>query len=292
MFKLASFTDEISQDFETAVGVCVEYGVPAVEIRSVWNKPPEALADDDLKRMLDIMAGPGLVTACIASPFFKCDLGDAEAYTKHLGILKRCCQTARTMGTDIVRGFTFWRVEGLTEAQFGQVLDCFEEPCRILAGEGMRLGIENEHSCNVGTGGELRRFLEALAERAYPGCERVGGIWDPANHVYAREVPAFPDGYEAVKDLLIHVHIKDARWDGDSCTCVEVGTGQIDYPAQFRALRDDGYTGYCSLETHWRPQALSEEEIKRPGGAAYSESGEYASRVCLANINRMVGELA
>ena len=63
-------------------------------------------------------------------------------------------------------------------------------------------------------------------------------------------------------------------------------------PAQFAALKDDGYEGFCSLETHWRPVALSEEEIKRPGGAAYSESGEYASRICLANINAIVAALA
>jgi len=292
MFKLAAFTDEVSQDFQTAVNVCEEYGVLGVEIRSVWDKPPHKLTDDDLSRMRGMLADAGIVTACIASPFLKCDLGDAAAYDEHLQILRRCCEMARRMGTGIIRGFTFWRVDGLTDDQFGQILDGFVEPCRILAGEGMRLGIENEHSCNVGTGAELRRFLDALWDRGPEGCQRIGGIWDPANQIFAKAEPPFPDGYNVIKDDIIHVHIKDAAWTGDECVCVEVGTGEIDYPAQFAALKDDGYHGFCSLETHWRPVALSEEEVKRPGGSAYSESGEYASRVCLANINRMVSALA
>ena len=108
MFQLAAFTDEISQDFEHAVAVCGEYGVPAVEIRSAWQrKGPQDLLDDELTRMLDILGAARMTTACIASPFLKCDLGDAEAYQAHLGILRRCCEVARAMGTDIIRGFTF-----------------------------------------------------------------------------------------------------------------------------------------------------------------------------------------
>jgi len=293
MFQLAAFTDEISQDFEHAVAVCGEYGVPAVEIRSAWQrKGPQDLLDDELTRMLDILGAARMTTACIASPFLKCDLGDAEAYQAHLGILRRCCEVARAMGTDIIRGFTFWRVPDLADAQYRQILAQFEEPCRILAGEGMRLGIENEHSCNVGTGLELRKFLDDLRACGYPGGERVGAIWDPANQVFANvpEAP-YPDGYEAVRADMIHMHVKDAQWEGTQCVCTAVGDGAVDYEGQFQALTDDGYHGYCSLETHWRPQALTEEEVKRPGGAAYSESGEYASRACLENISRMLAQL-
>ena len=130
MFQLAAFTDEISQDFEHAVAVCGEYGVPAVEIRSAWQrKGPQDLLDDELTRMLDILGAARMTTACIASPFLKCDLGDAEAYQAHLGILRRCCEVARAMGTDIIRGFTFWRVPDLADAQYRQILAQFEEPC-------------------------------------------------------------------------------------------------------------------------------------------------------------------
>jgi hypothetical protein len=65
----------------------------------------------------------------------------------------------------------------------------------------------------------------------------------------------------------------------------------IDWQGQFRALDRDGYTGYVSLETHWRPKALSEEEVNRPGGSNFSKEGEYASRICLDRIKAMVADI-
>ena len=51
------------------------------------------------------------------------------------------------------------------------------------------------------------------------------------------------------------------------------------------------YQGYASLETHWRPQALTEEQMNRPGGEAFSESGEYASDLCMQNLVQMIAEV-
>jgi sugar phosphate isomerase/epimerase len=68
--------------------------------------------------------------------------------------------------------------------------------------------------------------------------------------------------------------------------------GYIDFPGQFKALQDMGYEGACSLETHWRPASeLSTELMNKPGGAAFSEGGEEASRICLENITRILQDL-
>ena len=44
MFKLAVISDEVSQDFQTVVNVSAEYKLNGVEIRSVWDKPPQDLS--------------------------------------------------------------------------------------------------------------------------------------------------------------------------------------------------------------------------------------------------------
>jgi sugar phosphate isomerase/epimerase len=59
-----------------------------------------------------------------------------------------------------------------------------------------------------------------------------------------------------VRGRICHVHVKDAHvvdqatgltaWDA-------VGRGEVDYVAQFGALRHDGYAGTLALETHWHP---------------------------------------
>ncbi len=288
MFKLGVMTDEISQDFQTAVNVCQEYELSQVEIRSVWDKPPQELAtDDDMNKMKTILDQADMTVSCIASPFLKCDLGNREQYQEHLGILRNCIKLAHFFDTKIIRGFTFWRT-GPPETVWQQILDAYEQPVKILEAEDCLIGIENEASTHIGSSAELERFLKAL------NTPRVQAIWDAANEVYAEggELP-FPDAFNRVKDKMIHMHVKDAvKNERGEAECVRVGEGgYIDYPAQFQALLDMGYEGAVSLETHWRPVKLSEDVLNRPGGAAFSESGEMASRMCLDNIKAMLTDL-
>ena len=288
MFQLSVMTDEISQDFDRAIQVCQEYELPLVELRSVWEKPPQDLAnDEDMGKMKAVLDAAGMGVSCIASPFLKCDLGNADQYAENLDILRNCIKLAHFFDCRIIRGFTFWRTGG-PDTVWQQLLDAYDEPVKILEAEDCYIGIENESSTHIGSAAELQRFLGDL------NTPRVAAIWDAANEVYAEggELP-FPDAFNRVRDKIIHVHIKDAvKVEDGEAECVPVGEGgYIDYPAQFQELIDMGYDGAVSLETHWRPVALSEDILNRPGGSAFSESGEQASRICLANIKRMLADL-
>ncbi len=290
MFSLGVISDEISQDFGRVADVCREYGVGGIEPRSVWDTAPAALSDEQVARIKDILAQAQLGVPCIASPFLKCDLGDAEQYRQHLGILRRCIHLAHVLDCKIIRGFTFWRT-GPAQAVWQQLLDAYAEPIRICEQEGVCIGIENEASTHIATAAEAQRLYRDLAS------PRVGAIWDPANEVYAPEgeLP-FPTAFERMKPNMIHMHIKDAVKDPQAeggARCVPVGDGgYIDYPAQFQALIDMGYQGACSLETHWRPTGpLDEALLNRPGGAAFSAGGEEASRICLDKIKAILAGL-
>ncbi len=77
MFKLAVISDEISQDFQTVVNVAAEYKLDGIEIRSVWEKQPQDLTDEDMAKMKDILDEAGIAIAGISSPFYKCDIDNA-----------------------------------------------------------------------------------------------------------------------------------------------------------------------------------------------------------------------
>ncbi len=277
MFKLGIFTDEVSQDFQVAVDIALEYGLDGLEIRSVWDNPPQSIGPEDRKRMKEILDGTGLEVCSIASPFFKCDIDSDDEYKEHIQILRNCIDLAHSFDCRVVRGFTFWR-KGFLKDNMQRIVDKFEEPVKILEAEDIALGIENEASTMIGIGRNLATFFDEL------NSPYVGSIWDPANCISdTEEETPYPDGYEEIRDKMVHMHVKDARKDPatNEVECTPIGEGDIDFRGQFKALNEDGYEGYASLETHWRPVKLSEEELNRPGGSKFSESGEYASRVCL-----------
>lgn len=287
MFKLAVISDEVSQDFQTVVNVAAEYKLSGVEIRSVWDKPPQDLSDEDMCKMKGILDSAGIAVAGIASPFYKCDIDNEQERREHLGILRKCIKMAKFFGTDIVRGFAFWKTEN-TEAVWDQILEYYREPVKIVESEGIFIGLENEASTSLYSAKLTRKFIDDV------GSTNVQAIWDPANETYAEngETP-FPDAYNRLKAKMIHCHAKDSAPGSDGeLESVPVGTGIVDWKGQIKELLDSGYEGYLSLETHWRPKrALSEDLLNRPGGAAFSEAGEEASRVCLDNIIGILKEL-
>ena len=160
--------------------------------------------------------------------------------------LEKSFQLARFFGTKKVRIFSYWRVKD-PETVYPQVRDRLAKAARLAEKNGIVLVLENEHECNVGTGKELGRILRDVNS---PG---LRGVWDPGNAVMLGETP-FPDGYQAVKGLFPHMHVKDARKNAQTgrIEWAPVGGGFIDFKGQFEALHKDKYTGTMSLETHYR----------------------------------------
>jgi len=285
VFKLSVISDEVSQDLIRVAEFARKFELDAIEIRTVWNKPPHQLLDH-VNEMLSILSRYGLKVCSIASPFFKCDIDNREEYLFHLDILRRCCELARKLEVDIIRGFTFWR-KGRYEDYEPRIIELFQKPLEIIEDEGVFLAIENEPSTFTTNGRLVSMIIEKL------GSKYVKAVWDPGNDIgdpYGEK--PFPEGYSYVKRHIIHVHIKDAKKIDGEVVPVPVGEGDVDFRGQFKALRDDRYKGYLSLETHWRPRKrLTEEQVTRPGGEAFSEAGEEASEICMRNLISIIESL-
>ncbi len=100
-------------------------------------------------------------------------------------------------------------------------------------------------------GRQLARLVDAI------GSPAVRALWDPGNDLYAPlpERP-YPEGYEAIRGWIAHVHLKDARLlNGQAEGCC-FGEGEMDWEGQLRALKRDGYQGWLVMETHYRLAAV------------------------------------
>jgi len=286
-YKLSVFTDEISQDLDKALALAKEFNVEGVEIRSVWGKnAPQNLTDDEVSRIGDAVQEAGMKVACIGAPFYKCEIDNKEDVKKHLDILDRCLEIAERLDAKVVRGFTFWR-RGPLEPVWDEIIEEFQPVKERLKGSPISLGIENEYSTYISKACDLKRFLDTL------DCPEIQGIWDPANIVFDPEGEApYPDAFEIVRPYIVHMHLKDAVMDKEKgeAHCVPIGDGEGRLADQLVALDKDGYTGYISLETHWRPVKIEESILRTPGGKEFSDSGEYASQLCLENLTRILKE--
>ncbi len=288
MFKIAVITDEVSQDLDTVIDFARDFNLDGIEIRSIRDKPPQDLDDDEIARIRDRTGEAGLSVVGIAAPFYKCDIEDDATCGEHLGMLRKCIRAARELDTTLVRVFAFWKQDPLEEF-WDRIIERYAEPVRIAAGEGVVLGLENEASTLIGTGAETRRLVDALDSPV------VKPLWDPCNELFADggQTP-YPDGYGHIRSDMCHMHFKDGiRGTPDGDVNVPMCEGEIDYRGQFADLIGQDYDGCLSLETHWRIGADQIERtlIERPGGKRFSEAGEAASRICMRNTLDLLADL-
>lgn len=265
--KLAVITDEIDADVERAAAVMSEYGVKGAELRQIWDKNIVDAPREYWERAKQILTRHGMHVVGIASPVYKCEMpgeaADGPAGPLHsaaargladqMAVLERSIEAARFFETSLIRVFSFWRRGPLTPEVEDTIVDAFAEPAKIARQSGVVLGLENEHACYIGTGAQTARVLEKIASGA------VRAVWDPGNAFMDGEKP-YPVGYEALKNFVAHVHVKDARVPEGKLApeWTIVGQGAIDYAGQLSALRAAGYEGYISLETHYNGEATKE----------------------------------
>jgi len=279
--KLAVITDEIDSDLGHALDVMAEYGVQGAELRQLWDKNIAEAPREYWQRAKKELDARNMVVVGIASPFYKCALPGVEpegpggplhsASARGLGdqivVLERSLEAAEFFGTNLVRTFSFWKHGLLTPAQEESIVDAYAEPAAMAERAGVILGIENEHACCLGTGAQTARVLAQIASPF------VCAIWDPGNAFMDGEHP-YPTGYEAIREFVVHVHIKDAAVPDGALAPVwsVVGEGEIDYTGHLDALRRDGYAGWLSLETHYSGHPTKEA----------------SSRACLEGLQRLL----
>lgn len=283
--KLAVFSDEVSQELETALKLAVKYQLDGVELRSVWNTPVQHLTGEQVSRIRHLLEEHGLAVAALASPVFKCELDDEAQRREHLEYLRSCCRLAHQFDTKLIRIFAFWK-HGPSAPVWDRIRANFRPALPIAEDAGLTLMLENEATTYCATAAETARFVSEMNSPA------LKVAWDPCNEVFAEDgLTPYPDAYRLVQAMTIHVHVKDSTKDAAGVAQIApLGDGVVDWKGQLADLLSRGYSGYVSLETHWRPQALSEDVLNQPGGAGFSEAGEYASDLCLRNLMETLAE--
>lgn len=272
--KLAVIGDEVSQELDDVLRLCAHHGFRGLEVRSAWNRAPLQLTRNDCRRIVHAVRAAGMEVAAFSTPALKSALPRTAAERARVReVLARSLERAAWLEAPLARVFSFYH-EGTPDplaaaAEMRSALDGCPPPA------GCRLMVENGMRTNNPDARETVRLLEAL------GGVGPGVLWDPGNAWFSGwDRQPFADQYALLREHIVHVHVKDPI-GGDRYT--RLGDGEVDWPGIVNRLAADGFGGWVSLETHWRPnRVLTAAERDDPFGDGFSAGGYEASGQCMA----------
>ena len=275
--KISIVTDEVSSDLETSLEIIRAWGIDAVELRAIGAQRFPDVSDYWRVRLPQLVKEFGLSVVAISPGLFqivppgrpsaemafsrrgdtqrvKRELEDEALREYHLTrLLPASIEAAQWLGARTIVCFSMARMDH-SEGDYAsdEVIQVLRHAADQVAAAGLRLTIE----------------VSELTRRSADACRRVNhpalGInWDPGNAFIGGEDDVFPGGFELARPWIRHVHFKDGRIDPLTGEREWVVDGIIDWAGAFSALREDGYDGYISIETHVRPKLESSLRLLR-----------------------------
>ena len=242
MIFLSAFGDEIAPALDDQIEVLVAEEIHHLDLRSVDDVSVLDLGMDRAKWIKTRLDEVGITVTAIDSP-----IGKAPAdidIDEELGRLDRAIEMARLFETPAIRIFSYYP----PAEDPGAGKDAYRS---LALGNLLALTVKAEEAGDVILllendvdlyGDSVDRVTDVLES---VGSSRMAAVLDPANFLLAGDLP-YPDGYQALKEWLGAVHVKDVA-NGE---VVVAGEGRAQFADMLHAMRDDGYEGVFSLEPH------------------------------------------
>lgn len=239
-WTLSGFGDEIDPDPAVQAAVLLALGASHIEVRSAWGINVVEWDDAQLEEYAALLEQHNLKASAIASPIGKVDVS-LPAH-EEVDRLRRVIRVALRLKSRYIRIFSFYRGENLSHAD---IRDAVVERMTLLAAEAARHDLvllhENEKDIYGDTPERVLDLVESVNSPAFKLA------WDSANFVQVGVKP-FSDGYASLRPHVVYLQVKDAI--AATGEVVPAGKGDGELRETLTALRDDGYTGFASLEPH------------------------------------------
>jgi len=234
-WQLSGFGDEIDADPNVQVAVLQSLGARFIEVRSAWGTNVVDFSADQLAELAKILKRREMGVSAIASPIGKVDVSlPVEHEVDRLG---RAIEAAHALDARYIRIFSFYTAYDARDA----VLERMSALAALAERERVTLVHENEK----GIFGDVPERILDIVESV--GSWNLRVAWDNANFVQVGVRP-FTDAYAQLRPYLEYLQVKDAV--AATGVVAPVGLGDGELIETLTALRDDGYTGFASLEPH------------------------------------------
>ena len=239
---ISGFADEIDPQLDVQLKVVKDLGMEYICFRAADGKGVAEYTLDEVKeRILPRLNAAGVKVSSLGSPIGKIDIDDDAAYEKQLQQLDTLCQICNLLDCKYIRMFSFWMLNKNPDEWKDEVLKKLRGFAEIAAKYDVILIHENEKDIYGDTAARCAGLLDELASPNFKAA------FDFANFVQCGENTA--ECWELLKEHVAYIHIKDAVSGKNENVVCATGDGQI--PEILRkAIREDGYEGFLTLEPH------------------------------------------
>lgn len=240
---ISGFADEISNDFDQQLATVTRLGMKHISLRSADGKNvADYTPEEVVENLLPRLKAAGVGVSSLGSPIGKIAVGDEGAYQDQLKKLERLCGICKLLSCRYIRIFSFFVPEGQDPEQYrDEVIEKLKGFEAIARKYDVVLLHENEKDIY---GDVADRCLTVLKAVDSP---HLRAAFDFANFVQCGEDPV--RAWELLHGYVVYIHIKDAvSGSNENVVC---GTGEGHIPELLkRAIKDEGYQGFLTLEPH------------------------------------------
>ncbi len=239
---ISGFADEIDPQLDVQLKVVKELGMDHICLRAADGKGIAEYSVEEFETaILPRLNAAGVKVSSLGSPIGKIDIDDDAAYEKQLDQLETLCQICNLVQCKYIRMFSFWMLHKNPDEWKEEVLKKLRGFAAIAEKYGVVLIHENEKDIYGDTKERCKVILDELASPSFKAA------FDFANFVQCGEDTA--QCWEMLKEHVAYIHIKDAVAGKNENVVCATGDGKI--PEILRkAIREDGYQGFLTLEPH------------------------------------------
>ena len=272
--KLTGFADEAAPDLATQIKATQKLGWQYISARGIDGKNIHDLSDSEFDTARGQLEDAGIGIAEFGSLIGSWSKSIKSDFALTLDEVDRAIPRMQQLGTKIVRVMSYaqepWGEDQHEQERFHRLREIsqrFSDAGLITAHENCMNwgGFSSAHTLRLV---EEVPALKLIFDTGNPVFQRDRSIPEPQRTSIASASSAAAEGsqgkpteswqdawqfYQAVREHIIHIHIKDCRNpldDGEEPEYVFPGEGQAYIPAIIDDLKKSGYQGFIAIEPH------------------------------------------
>lgn len=294
---LSGFTDEVSPCIDKQIEATRALGWSNLDLRTLDGGNVVDVEDKEFETALQALDERGLRVSSFGSALANwgrtVDLPLEEEVEQLKGAAKRMRRAKvpflRVMSYRMPKNAPLGALPELEK----EILSRLRRFAEVAEDEGIICVHEN---CETWGGQSIEHTMRVIEATRSDAFKLVFDTGNPVGLPDVRGTAPYPrqdalEFYEAVKEFVAQVHIKDGRWTGEELEYTLPGEGEARVPEILAALFRDGYDGVVSIEPHTAmvfhdPDRVSGEEERWNAYLEYGRRMEQLLQKARTEVNQ------